>query len=179
MKKKKTIYQTAKNASKLHRRILELLSSEDSMFKNYNIRQEVSVKDINPTFSTRREKIDIIINDLRVCIEVHGRQHYTKVCFGGIDGQEAERKFKEQQDRDYKKQKAVEEAGWAYIAIPYTDKNIDLGELTRRIKEALDAVEEYIEVEKPKQKIKSQGFRSKPEGYKYKWPQRKIQTKKQ
>lgn len=175
----------AKNASKLHKRVLELLTSEESIFKHYSVRQEVSVKDINPNFPSRREKIDVCIRELKLCIEIHGLQHYQKTCFGGIDGDEAQRKFKAQQERDIQKQMAVEEAGWAYLVVKYNEEKITLDEITDRIHEALKNVKEYVEIEREVQKIKSnsklqsRGFQKKPEGFKYQWAKNLTKNKKE
>lgn len=177
MKKTKIPTDLAKNASKLHKRVLELLVSKESIFKHYSIRQEVPVKNINPTYKTFREKIDICILELNVCIEIHGKQHYEFVCFGGIDSDTAKRNFRDQQERDYLKQKAVEEAGWGYFTISYKEAKLTLEEITNRIIDAIDSSLMPI-IEKspsPKQKIKSnnklqsRGFQKKPEGYKYQW----------
>ena len=148
----------AKNASKLHKRILDLVTCEDSPYKFYTVRQEYRVSEINPDFKSNREKFDIVILELQLVIECHGKQHYRHVCFGGISEEEAKRIFKKQQQRDEKKKSAAIEAGWAYVVVSYKESAIELDKLIERISEAIQKRKEISEVnitEKPKQKIKS------------------------
>jgi len=174
--------QLAKNTSKLHKHILQLLTSEESPFKNYIIRQEVSVKQINPGFHSAREKFDLTITDLKVICECHGRQHYEMIPHF----HETKYDFQRQQERDEAKKQAAIDAGWAYVVIKYDELKLTLEELTQRIQEAIELSKEADKIEikeKPKvklqnnQKLQSRGFQKPPEGFKYKWPKRKIQNK--
>lgn len=164
----------AKNASKLHKHVGDLLMQ--SIFKGYDVRQEYPVKGVDVYFRSGREKFDWVILRLKVVIEVMGEQHFKPVRFGGISVDEAVSNFEELVRRDIKKRKAAERAGWAYVAIHYTDADIGQEELEKRILEALEDAEpdEDYEPKKPKGKIQSKGFQKKPEGYKYQWPKRKI-----
>ena len=179
----------AKNASTLHKHVGELLTSSP-LFNGYEIRQEYNVSKINSEFSSNREKIDWVILGLNVCIEVHGEQHYSSVCFGGIDITEAENNFRRQQERDEEKKNAVEEAGWTYIIVKYDEKDIDIDTLSKRIGKAI----KDIKIEKSKEKLNGMERKAKqtiqqrsnqpsrraslPKPDKYNWPKRKLQNRK-
>lgn len=173
--------QLAKNVSKQHKYILSLLISEESPFKNYTIRQEYPVQKINPNFPSGREKYDIVIKDLSVVIEIMGTQHYNFIPYF----HETKKDFLAQQERDHQKQMAAEGAGWAYIVIKYNEATLPLEELIDRIQAALDASEGKIEFE-PKnkckifnnKKLRNRGLEKPPKDFKYKWPKRKIQSRK-
>ena len=161
---------TAKNASKLHKRVGELLVE---LFPVMNIQQECCVSEVNKNFKSNREKFDWVIFDLQIVIEVHGEQHYTYVCFGGEQKFNAKQKFSKQVHSDIKKQKAVEDIGWAYVEVKYTEKKISKEELLDKIDAALKAIEPVEEEEKPKPKSR---LGQKPKGG-YKWPKRKLQSR--
>jgi very-short-patch-repair endonuclease len=162
----------AKNASKLHKRVGELLVQ---LYPGYEIRQEYCVKKVNPEFSSGREKFDWVILKLNVVCEIHGEQHYKIVCFGGITEEEATKNLEKRKQVDAEKQKAAEEAGWAYIIIPYWDNKIDSDSLKKLIIEAIQNAKPYkVFNEKEKPKIQSRGFQKPPERHKYKWPKKKI-----
>ena len=178
MKTSKTPIQLAKNASKLHKKVGELLTSND-FFKNYEIRQEYSVSRVNPTYKSNREKFDWAILGLKVIIEVHGIQHFKPVCFGGMEIDEAKKIFRKRQEVDHKKENAAREAGWAFVVVKYSEPKIGQAELTERILGALESVSEESaqkEFNITKAKIQNRGFQ-KPQGG-YKWPTRKIQNRK-
>jgi hypothetical protein len=175
-KRRRTPEQLAKNASKLHKRIGELLTCDESPLKNYEIRQEVRVSDVNPHFKSNKEKFDWIILGLNVVIEVNGEQHYNPICFGGITMDKAKRNYLAQLDRDEKKMDAALDAGWGYVIIKYTEKNITLQELIDKVASAYWRVpEEPYKKPESKFKIQNRGFQ-KQKG-KYKWPKRKIQSR--
>jgi len=123
MKSSKLPIQTAKNASKLHRLVKDILVAS-KIFNGYEIRQEYRVSAINPSFKSNREKIDLVVLGLNVAIELHGEQHFSPVCFGGISEEEARHNLIEVQERDRKKKDAVEEAGWTYISIKFDEAKI-------------------------------------------------------
>jgi hypothetical protein len=138
MKRTKPPSKLAANASKLHKRILELLTSDNSPYRFYDIRQEYPVKKVNPEFKSGREKFDIVIFGLNVVIEVHGEQHFGIVCFGGKSEEEAKEDLIKRKRVDRKKQQAAEDAYWAYVMIRYDEKNITLEELNNKIVAACD-----------------------------------------
>jgi hypothetical protein len=138
MKRTKPPSKLAANASKLHKRILELLTSDNSPYRFYDIRQEYPVKKVNPEFKSGREKFDVVILGLNVVCEVHGEQHFTEVCFGGKPEEEAKDDLIKRKRVDRKKQQAAEDAYWAYVMIRYDEKNITLEELSNRITAALE-----------------------------------------
>jgi hypothetical protein len=172
MNHSKTPSELAVNASKLHKLVGELLTSEESPYKNFEIRQEYPVSKVNEVYHNNREKFDWAILGLKVIIEVHGQQHFFEVCFGGITKDEARVNLKKRQEVDLLKQTAAEEAGWAYIVVKYTEKHLDLDTLTERIIEALGCVPEGVVAPK-KEKIKI------PKPKVYNWPKgKKIQGRK-
>ena len=175
MKKSKLPQQLAKNASKLHKHVGKLLVQ---LFPGYEVRQEYPVNKINLGFKSGREKFDWIVLGLNVVIEAHGIQHFKKTCFGGITGDEAKRNFRKQRERDWKKEEAVREAGWAYVVVKYTEKDITLAELSSKILEAIkdSQIAKEIVPAKFKVKLQSRGFQKPQNGYQ--WPTRKIQSRK-
>jgi len=170
MKTSKSPQQLAKNASKLHKRIGELLTCEDSPYKNYEIRQEYHVSKVNPDYKSNREKFDWVILGLNVVIEIMGEQHFSYVCFGGVDIEEAKRNFLQRLRLDERKQTAAETALWAYVVVKYTEKKITLEELVVKISEALSTVPDGIYIQF-KSKVKM------PKKDNYQWPTRKLQSR--
>ena len=146
---------------------------------------------MNPDFKSNREKFDWAILKLNVIVEVHGEQHYGPVCFGGIDEEEAEEKFRKQQKVDAEKEKAARDAGWAYVVVSYEEKDITEEELLEKIRQALAevvvtrSIEELMEITrkaaKNKAKLKNRGFpkgaKIKIKGGKAKWPKMKIPSR--
>ena len=150
---------------------------EGSPFKNYEIRQEYYVSMVNPDYLSNREKFDWAILGLKVIIEVHGEQHFSPVCFGGITIDEAKRNFLRRLQLDEEKKNAATEALWAYVVVKYDEKDLNLEQLIEKVTEALREVPEGIyEQKKPKAKIQNRGFQKSDR--KYQWPKRKIQNKK-
>jgi len=189
-KTSKTPLKIAKNASKLHRHVGELLDS-CKMFENFEIRQEYRVHLVNPEFESNREKFDWVVLGMNVIIECHGKQHYTPTRFGGPkDEQKKLRDFKALKARDEAKQTAAEKAGWAYVVVSYKEDEITEEELLDRIRkaitksalaksaESLSLLEKVTKKKKEepryKAKIQSPGFQ-KPKG-KYQWPKRKLNS---
>lgn len=139
MKTSKTPIKLAKNASKLHKRVGELITNSE-MFKAYEIRQEYRVSAVNPDFHSNREKFDWVILGANIAIECHGKQHYVPTRFGGPkDEEKAKRELRKLQDRDESKRQAALEAGWAYVIVRYDELDITEEELLERIRVALAA----------------------------------------
>ena len=173
MKTSKIPTNLAKNASKLHKHVGELLVQ---LYPGYEIRQEYCVSKVNPKFTSAREKFDWVIIKLNVVIEVHGEQHYLPVCFGGISEEKAIKNLEKRKKVDAKKQKAAEDAGWAYLVIPYWDDRIKIESLKELIIEAIEKAGPLENFKKPVQKLKSKGFQKPPEGYKYQWAKRRPEN---
>lgn len=159
-----------------------------SLFPNYEVRQEYAVNKVNPGFASGREKFDWVVLGLNIVCEIHGEQHYTPVCFGGITMTEAKKNFEKRVEVDKLKQDAAEEAGFAYLVVKYDEKKITPEELGDRINEAIRSAKPAKDIkparakqtiksagfakDRPKQKIPSRGFQ-KPQGG-YNWPKRKL-----
>jgi len=110
----------AKNASRLHKKIGEILTSH-SPWKGFRSEQEVPVSTLFPSWAYGTERYDWVIYDLAVIIECHGIQHYKVQSFGEEAG-EALLAFQAQQSRDSKKEEIADLHNWTYIIIPYTDE---------------------------------------------------------
>ncbi len=177
MKASKTPRQLAKNASKLHKKVGELLTCQESGYKNFEIRQEYAVSRVNPEFKSNREKFDWVILGLKIVIEAMGIQHYKPICFGGMDITEAQSIFKHRQETDQLKQQAAEDAGWAYVTVRY-DEKIDLDKLSDKITKAINDLpqERKVLVKEKKAIIQNKSNWQKPKDG-YKWPSRKLESR--
>lgn len=102
-------------SSKRHNLVGSILRTCPQL-KNYRAREEVSVSDLAPGFPDNRKKVDWYVHELRLVIEVHGEQHYQPVAFGNRNAKQA---FGSQIHRDIQKQKAIEDAGYYFLEIPY------------------------------------------------------------
>lgn len=162
----------ADNASKLHKRIGELLVE---LYPGNLVRQELSVSYINPDFKSKREKIDWCILDLYLAIEINGEQHYRPVRFGGVSEEQAKKNLLKRQEVDKLKENAVREAGWSYLVIPYWEKSITAEDLKIAIRAELIKNDKETKKKEPQSSIKSRGFQKKES---YSWPKRKLQYKK-
>lgn len=185
MKPTKIPTQLAKNASKLHKHIGQLLVE---IYPHFDVRQEISVSKINPDFPSNREKFDWAVLRMNIVIEVHGIQHYQPTCFGGITMDQAKRNFVKRQEVDFEKEMAARYVGWAYVVVKHDEKRITKDELYERIVEAIQDAGPAQETKRdrlrstiqspgfrkdgPKRKIQSRGFEKPKDGYK--WPTRKI-----
>jgi hypothetical protein len=171
MKRSKLPVDLAKNASKLHKRVGELLVSEDSLYKFYEIRQEYMVSKVNSKYSSNRERFDWVILGLNIVIEIMGEFHEKAIKIGGISIEEAHRNLKRRQKLDQDKKEAAEAAGWTYVVVNYREKNIDLETLDKKIAKAIGSISEIAQ--KPtksyKQKI--------PIKKNHTWPNKKIPNK--
>jgi very-short-patch-repair endonuclease len=68
-------------------------------------------------------RVDWYIDEFRLIIELHGKQHYELVNFGNKSFMDAQKDFNNIQFRDNQKKTALLEAGYEYIEISYKDKN--------------------------------------------------------
>lgn len=181
MKPSKPIYKTAKNASKMHIHVGQLL---EEIYPGYEIRQEYRVSAVNPQFGSNREKYDWVVLGMNIVIEVHGLQHFTPIRFGGISEDQAKANFIKQKARDQDKKQAARNAGWAYIVVKYTDTDMAKEDLEQRIINAIDSLpyKKKIILD-TKQSTWYKGQQSKwqkttmPKRDKYNWPNRKIPSR--
>ena len=117
MKVRRLKREYRKSASTGHKALGDLLRNS-KIFGGYKIYQEYPVKRINPNHKSGKHKFDWVILDLKVVIEVHGKQHYGPVNFGGRPPSESEAMFEKQVSVDKIKMQAAKEAGFNYLAIP-------------------------------------------------------------
>lgn len=176
MKPTKTPRQLAKNASALHKHVGKLLVTIPAL-NGYEIRQEYSIKKIDPEYHNGREKFDWAILEAKIIVECHGEQHYQPVCFGGIGEDEAKRNLVSLQARDEEKRQVAQNMGWAYVVIKYNEQKITVEALEERIKEALTAAvvrKSFASMVALVKKNPPPTLKRK----KYNWPKRKIQNRK-
>lgn len=136
-----------RNASKLHRKVGDLLRESDE-FKNYDCFQEYPVNKIDEDYHTGSHKFDWVIPSLQVVIECHGRQHYEVVAFdGNVDN--AVIAFQETKSRDKSKMHAAMSAGYRYLVVPYTrEKTVTAEMILDMIKVAQEELEAFQEEHK-------------------------------
>ena len=137
MKTSRFQYEYRRSASKLHRKVGDVLR-ESPLFKNHEIYQEYPVCRVNPSYEDTSNHFDWVIADMFLVIECHGKQHYEVTDFTGKSEDGGIQAFKEGKQRDEAKRAAAIEAGWTYLEIPYTEE--------KRISEAyiLDLYQENL-----------------------------------
>lgn len=144
MKSSRFRYSYRDNASKLHRMVGDFLRGS-KIFGGYEIYQEYPVNRVNPHYDTGRHHFDWVIPALKLVVECHGEQHYKVVNFGYDTEEEARAAFLEGKQRDQAKCRAAMDAGYAYIVIPYTVKEIDEDEFFDLYEEATEYAAIYLE----------------------------------
>lgn len=117
----KNQFQTI-DSSKFHSDVRDIFRNYQ-FFKNLSCYQEVPVQDLVPGYPSRMHRVDWYIDEFRLIIELHGKQHYELVNFGNKSFMDAQKDFNNIQFRDNQKKTALLEAGYEYIEISYKDKN--------------------------------------------------------
>jgi G:T-mismatch repair DNA endonuclease (very short patch repair protein) len=117
------------NASELHRSIWCALRG---LFPQYTLLEEEPLQ-VNLHGRDTTLRIDIVVKELRLAVEAHGRQHFEHVehFHGSRNG------FGESVQRDQAKAKAIQDVGYAYLMIPYTERAISRTRLMRMISKAI------------------------------------------
>jgi very-short-patch-repair endonuclease len=118
------------NASKPHRRVLQLLRE---IYPGFTVDEEQRIE-CRINGQLKRLPVDLTLNDLKVAIEVQGSQHfkYIEHFHRNADG------FQQQQARDISKSSAIREHGWHYLAIDEaTIAKLTAAKLTRLISKAM------------------------------------------
>lgn len=107
---------------------------EDPFFSHLRCFQEVPVAELVEGYHNPYHKMDWFIKELGIVIEVHGQQHYKPVNFTGASWLHAKRDFHEIVHRDNEKKFAVEQAGYIYVEIPFSEiKTMDGPSLKKKI----------------------------------------------
>jgi len=88
------------------------------LIKNLNIE---CLRQKRIDYENRRMFVDFMLNN-SVLLEYNGKQHYMPVRFGGCSIKEAEKRFKNQIDRDNRLKKYCRENNIKLIEIPYYEK---------------------------------------------------------
>lgn len=92
--------------------------------------QEVNVADLIEGYPHHNHHFDWFIEELHLVLELHGDHHYQVVNYGNMSYGHAKRNFYRIRDRDNTKQTAAENAGYTYVAIPYSEfKKLDANRL--------------------------------------------------
>lgn len=112
----------AKNASRLHRKIGEILLST-SPFHKYELQQEVVVSSLFPSYPNNKDKYDWVIPELHLIIEGNGSQHYKASTFGA-SAEQAVMSFQSQKFRDGQKEEIAILNGWTFITISFQDEKL-------------------------------------------------------
>lgn len=109
MKRKANIETRRTTASAMHRHILKLTREA---FAGLTVKEEQTIDGPDGKLF-----VDILIKELSVCIECHGRQHYEFVPhFHGT-----QEKFQQQKQRDQHKAEAIENADHTLVAIRFDE----------------------------------------------------------
>lgn len=114
----KTQYSRIESASKFHNKVREIFLT-DNYFKNLKCFQEIPVSELVPFYPNRYHAIDWYVEELHTVIELHGKQHYSMVNFGGIGYDQAVTEFHNIQSRDNQKKEALIASDYEYRAISY------------------------------------------------------------
>ena len=141
MKTRRLQFKYRKSASKLHRAVGDCLRAS-KVFQNYEIYQEYPVVNVNSSYQNTSHHFDWVIPIIKVVIECHGAQHFKPVAWDG-DQEAALLAFQEGQSRDKAKKTAALEAGYTYVMIPYTTKNITEALLIESMKLGTEETEPY------------------------------------
>lgn len=122
------------DASKLHSRMQEILCS--GKFSNMEAYQEIPLSDLVDTRNVLF--IDWYVPSMKLCIELHGVQHYKAVAFGHQSKLDTELNFISSKNRDSTKRILLLEAGYLFIEISFKDYAImDESYLIKKIDEVI------------------------------------------
>lgn len=130
-------------ASNFHNKVRDILLA--GTFRSMIAYQEVPLEElliskyINTTnYSCDKMRIDWYIETLNICIEIQGRQHYIQTNFGHQNKIDSNITFIESHKRDINKKAIIEDAGFHFLEILYTEED-DLCEayLTQKINEVI------------------------------------------
>lgn len=123
MKTSRFKFEYRKSASKLHRKVGDILR-KSVIFGNYEIYQEYPVSKINPMYQDNSHHFDWVIPAIKLVIECHGKQHYVISDFSGLSEDHGIADFKALKKRDEMKAQAAILFGYTYIVVPYTDEKV-------------------------------------------------------
>lgn len=125
-------YKTLPNQSDFHE-IVRYLFCQEAPFKGLRCYQEVAVQDLIPEYDNSLHRYDWYIEELKLIVELHGEQHYRPANFGNVGYDTLMRSFEKTKLYDSLKKNAAVEAGFRYVAIPYSLKSKLDGDLLRQL----------------------------------------------
>lgn len=130
----KNKYERIEGASKLHIKMQEIL--QNGSFKNIDAYQEIPVSELVETKDVLY--IDWYVPSIKLCIELHGIQHYKPMAFGHKSKIDTNLKFIEGKGRDLNKKYLLKTNNFLFIEISYKEYG-KLNEefLLEKIKESL------------------------------------------
>ena len=115
------------NASGLHRKVLALLQEA---FPSYTIHEEATLD----AGYRRLLSVDLCMPDLKLCIEVHGRQHFEFVPHFHKSPDE----YHDQQRRDKSKAQEVARMGYKMMVVRFDEiDTLTRAELVQRVAKAM------------------------------------------
>lgn len=125
------------DASKMHTKVQEIL--KEGTFKNLSCFQEVPVNELVENVKDILW-VDWFIEPLNLVIELHGIQHYKATSFSREGKLKRDMNFIAGKQRDMNKKSLLEDAGYTFIEIPYTDES-KLSEeyILNKLRESLNA----------------------------------------
>lgn len=121
MKTARFNFSYRENASKLHRKVGDILRDPKGIFSGFKVYQEYPVARIASSYGNSSHMFDWVVLDLHLVIECHGIQHYKPTSWTGEKDEKAIWDHQDIKTRDKLKKDAAESAGWAYVEIPYSD----------------------------------------------------------
>lgn len=99
------------------KKVVKLLG--ETSFKSFPIRQEVTAKELFGSGSGYDKcRYDLLLDQMKLIIEVHGEQHYKPSSFGAT-AEQAYSSFQGTKRRDNRKRELALENDWSYLIIPY------------------------------------------------------------
>lgn len=115
----KNKYINIENASKLHSKMQEILCN--GSFKNIDAFQEIPLSELVNTKEILF--LDWYIPSMKLCIELHGIQHYKPMAFGHKPKINTELDFIQSNYRDINKKYLLKENGFLFLEISYKELN--------------------------------------------------------
>ena len=120
----------AKKKSALHRKVVELIREA---FPSFTLFEEKAVR-VRLSGRDTTVFVDIIVKELNLAIECHGRQHFKFVSHFHGDRQ----KFADACERDAAKAESLIDAGYTFLIVRFDEeKNLTVADLLDRITKAI------------------------------------------
>lgn len=130
IKKKNAFSGTKSPASAMHRKVVELLREA---YPAFTILENEPI-DVPAGPRTTTLFVDVVVKDLSLAIECHGRQHFEHVKHFHATLSD----FKAAVDRDRAKAEQIAEAGYTYLMIRFDEyEDLTVNKLLKKIVKAI------------------------------------------